>query len=259
MSTPYIIKKVEAKVNHAIFDHALVADGDRVMVGLSGGKDSYSLLDVLVSRRRCLPIRFELHACHVQAADMDYRADIGFMQRYCQQHGVPLHLRTIEVQYNPADRRPACFICSWKRRKALFTTTKEQGCNKLALGHHLDDTVETLLMNMLNHASISSIPPMLPMFGDEFRLIRPLTACLDAEMRRYATARQFPAEVKRCQYEHDTHRADIRELIHAMTRINRNARENMYRSTQHIMEQYIVRATETPTKARGAEKHQHEH
>lgn len=257
MPTPYIIKKVEAKVNHAIFDHALIEDGDRVMVGLSGGKDSYSLLDVLVSRRRCLPISFELHACHVQAADMDYRADIDFMQSYCQQHGVALHLRQIEVQYDPTDRRPACFICSWKRRKMLFTTTKEQGCNKLALGHHLDDTVETLLMNMINHGSISSIPPMLSMFGGEFRLIRPLTSCLDAEMRRYAAAREFPAEVKRCQYEHDTHRTEIRDLISSMTYINRSARENMYRSTQNIMEQYIVRRTEkSPPRAQGAEKHQ---
>lgn len=239
MPTPYIIKKVESKVNRAIYDYGLIEDGDSIMVGLSGGKDSYSLLDVLVSRRQCLPINFNLHACHVQANDMDYRADIEFMQNYCAQHNVTFHLKEITAEYNPNDRKPACFICSWKRRKMLFATTKESGCNKLALGHHLDDTVETLLMNMINHSSICSIPPSLSMFEGEVKLIRPLTTCLEKEMKKYAMVREFPSEIAKCRYENDTHRAAVKDLIRDMEKINRDARQNLYRSTQNILSEYI--------------------
>ena len=240
MPQPYIIKKIEGKVVRAIYEYGLICEGDRVMVGLSGGKDSYSLLDLLVRCQRTQRMQFSLHACHVQATDMDYRADTAFMQRYCDEHGVLFHLRTIDVQYDPNDRKPACFICSWKRRKMLFATTNQVGCNKLALGHHMDDTIETLLMNMINHASISSIPPKLSMFDGTLELIRPLTTCRDAELRSYAAAKEFPTEVKRCQYEHDTHRTDVRELIEAMERINRDARKNIYRSTQNFLAEYVV-------------------
>ena len=161
MSSLSIIKKLEGKVNKTIFNYSLIENGDRVMVGLSGGKDSYSLLDLLISRRNNLPIKFEIHACHIMATDMDYKADISFMKNICQDNNVNFHLKEITVDYNPNNRKPACFICSWKRRKMLFSTTRENNCNKLALGHHLDDAIETLLMNMINHSSISSIPPIL--------------------------------------------------------------------------------------------------
>jgi len=241
MSTPSIIKKLEGKVNLTLFNYNLINNGDKVMVGLSGGKDSFSLLDLLISRRRVLPIDFELHACHVMAADMDYRADIGFMQQVCSKNQVTLHLREITVEYNPSDRKPACFICSWKRRKMLFTTTREFGCNKLALGHHLDDAIETLLMNMINHSSISSLPPILSMFDGDINLIRPLSICLNRELELYASVKKFPCEIKKCIYEKDTHRESIRQIIAEMEKINRDARKNIYTSMQNIFDEYIVK------------------
>lgn len=241
MSSGYIVKKLQGKVNQAIYGYNLIDEGDKIMVGLSGGKDSYALLDLLVNRRRVMPIRFELHACHVQAIDMNYRADIEFMEQYCQMNDVKLHLSQITVDYNPNDRKPACFICSWKRRKMLFTITRQAGCNKLALGHHLDDAIETLLLNMINHSSISSIPPKLSMFNGEIFLIRPLTTCLNKELERYIQIKSFPTEKVKCQYDKDTHRNTVRELIHHMEQINRDARENIYRSMQNIFDEYIVK------------------
>ncbi|QKG79848.1 tRNA lysidine(34) synthetase [Tenuifilum thalassicum] len=240
MASRYIIKKLEGKVKQAIYGYNLIGNGDSVMVGLSGGKDSYALLDLLVTSRRSLPIKFKLHACHVQASDMTYRADIEFMEQYCAANDVELHIREINVDYNPNDRKPACFICSWKRRKMLFTTARENGCNKLALGHHLDDAIETLLLNMINHSSISSIPPKLSMFKGELFLIRPLTTCLDREMVKYSQLKGFPTEKEQCQYDKDTHRSTVRELIRQMELINRDARENIYRSMQNIFDEYIV-------------------
>jgi len=240
MSILSIKKKLEGKVNKALFNYSLIENGDKVMVGLSGGKDSYSLLDLLISRQKSLPIDFELHACHVMASDMDYSADIEYMQRICAAHNVELHLKEITVEYDASDRKPACFICSWKRRKMLFSTTREFGCNKLALGHHLDDAIETLLMNMVNHSSMSSIPPILSMFNGDIKLIRPLSTCLDKELELYASVREFPSEVKNCQYEKDTHRDSIRKIIGEMEKINRDARKNIYTSMQNIFSEYLV-------------------
>lgn len=240
MSEYSIVKKLEGKVNKTLFNYNLIENGDKVMVGLSGGKDSYSLLDLLISRRKSLPINFELHACHVMATDMEYRADIDYMQKVCKENKVNFHLKEITVEYNPNDRKPACFICSWKRRKMLFSTTHEFNCNKLALGHHLDDAIETLLMNMVNHSSISSIPPTLAMFGGEIKLIRPLSLCLDNEMKKYALAKVFPNEIHKCHYEKDTHRDSIRKLICEMEKINKDARKNIYNSMQNIFSEYLI-------------------
>lgn len=240
MSSGYVIKKLQGKVNQAIYGYNLIDQNDKIMVGLSGGKDSYALLDLLVNRRKALPVKFELHACHVQATDMTYRADIEFMERYCAKNDVKFHLREIIVEYNPDDRKPACFICSWKRRRMLFTTTCETGCNKLALGHHLDDAIETLLLNMINHSSISSIPPKLSMFNGEIFLIRPLTTCLDKELEKYSRIMGFPPQKEQCQFDKDTQRNTVRELIRHMEQMNRDARKNLYRSMQNIFDEYIV-------------------
>lgn len=240
MSKHSILKKLEGKVNKTIFNYNLIENGDKIMVGLSGGKDSYSLLNLLISRRKSLPVEFELHACHVMATDMEYHANIDYMQKVCKENNVNFHLKEITVEYNPNDRKPACFICSWKRRKMLFSTTREFNCNKLALGHHLDDAIETLLMNMINHSSISSIPPALSMFNGEIKLIRPLSTCLDSELVQYAKINEFPNEVKKCAYEKDTHRESIRLIIQQMEKINRNARKNIYNSMQNIFTEYIV-------------------
>ena len=245
MSSLSIIKKLEGKVNKTIFNYSLIENGDRVMVGLSGGKDSYSLLDLLISRRNNLPIKFEIHACHIMATDMDYKADISFMKNICQDNNVNFHLKEITVDYNPNNRKPACFICSWKRRKMLFSTTRENNCNKLALGHHLDDAIETLLMNMINHSSISSIPPILSMLNGDIKLIRPLSTCKDNELEKYAAIKEFPTEIKKCIYEKDTHRNSIRELINNMELINKDARQNIYNSMQNIIDEYIIKRQNT--------------
>ncbi len=241
-----IVKRLEGKVSQTLYGYNLIENGDKVMVGLSGGKDSYSLLDLLISRRKALPIKFELHACHVMATDMDYRADLDYMRDLCASNNVEFHPKAITVNYDPENRKPACFICSWKRRTMLFTTTREYGCNKLALGHHLDDAIETLLMNMVNHSAISSIPPKLSMFDGEIHLIRPLSTCLNKELELYAQYKNFPSEIQRCRYDKDTNRHTIRTIVDQMEQINRDARRNIYSSMQNIFDEYIVGAPSNP-------------
>ncbi|MFP4557411.1 MAG: ATP-binding protein [Bacteroidales bacterium] len=236
----YIVKKLEAKVKNAIYSYGLIHNDDGVLVGISGGKDSYALLDLLVNLNRSMPDKFRIEACHVQAKDMPYKADEGFMRSYCEANKIPLHFRQITVDYKPEQRQPACFICSWKRRKELFSLASERNCSKLALGHHLDDAVETLLMNMIHHSSISSIPPKLSMFEGKLFAIRPLIFAHDKELKKYSEIMGFPEEVSLCLHEDKTSRDDVRELIHASEKLNRSARENIFRSMGTIYHDYIV-------------------
>ena len=237
---PYIVKKLESKVKSAIYNYNLIEEGEGVMVGISGGKDSYALLNLLVSLRQSMPDKFLIEACHVQAQDMPYKADETFMRDYCHENEIPLHFRQITVDYRPEGRQPACFICSWKRRKALFAVTRERNCKKLALGHHLDDAVETLLMNMIHHSSISSMPPKLSMFDGELFTIRPLILVHDNELKKYSQIMEFPSEVSLCPHEDETNRDSVRELIRASEKLNRSARENIFRSMGTIYHDYIV-------------------
>jgi len=232
----YIVKKLEAKTKKAIYDYNLIEQGDGVLVGLSGGKDSYALLDLLVNLNHSMPEKFRIEACHVVASDMPYEADTDFMKKYCEENSVPLHFESITVDYRPQGRQPACFICSWKRRKALFKMARRRECNKIALGHHLNDAVETLLLNMIHHSSISSIPPKLSMFDGEIYVIRPLIMVHDNELRKYSEHLGFPQELSLCPYDDKT----SRESVDQFNKLNKSAVENIFRSMGNIYTDYIL-------------------
>jgi len=153
-----LFKKICRKMGSTMRDHSMITEGDHVLVGLSGGKDSMILLEALVERKRALPFDFKLTAAHIEALGIGYKIDREKLTRFCENLSVPLHYRTIEPDLEKDASKAACFICSWSRRKELFKLTKELKCNKLALGHHRNDAVETLLLNMIYHGSISSLP-----------------------------------------------------------------------------------------------------
>jgi tRNA 2-thiocytidine biosynthesis protein TtcA len=160
-----LFKKICRKMGTTMRDHDMVTENDRVLVGLSGGKDSMILLQALVERRGAVPFDFTIEAAHVEAAGIGYHIDREKLTSFCKDLGVPLHYRIIEPDLEKDTSKNACFVCSWHRRKKLFDLTRELDFNKLALGHHRNDALETLLMNMIYHGSISSLPYSLVMFG----------------------------------------------------------------------------------------------
>jgi tRNA(Ile)-lysidine synthetase-like protein len=231
--------EIEKIAGKAINDYALIKENDRVLVALSGGKDSLVMLDTISNRRKRLPIKYDITAVHVHLKNIGYKIDFEFIKSFCNEHNVPLHILEAEAVIEADDKTTPCFICSRLRRKLLFDFVKDAGCNKLALGHHMDDAVETLLMNMMFNSSISSIPPSLSMFGGEFDIIRPLIFLREDEIKKYSELKNFPRELKTCPYSEDTNRFTVKSIINEMEKINKNACRNIFAAMSNIHNEYL--------------------
>jgi tRNA 2-thiocytidine biosynthesis protein TtcA len=234
-----LFKKICRKMGTTLRDQELLSEGDRLLVGLSGGKDSMILLETLAERRGAVPFNFDILAAHVEAAGIGYHIDRAKLTAFCDTLEIPLHFRTIEPDLEKDPSKAACFICSWHRRKALFDLTRELGCNKLALGHHRNDAVETLLMNMIYHGSISSLPYSLEMFGGRVRLIRPLLDLDERMLDEYASLNDLVKVEKSCPREDRTRRNNIRELLGKVEQLYGAGPFNMFKSMNKIFEEYL--------------------
>lgn len=234
--------QIEKSVGRAINSCSLIKENDRVAVALSGGKDSLVMLETVANRRKRLPITYDVSAVHVYVKNIGYETDLNFLNRFCDELNVPLHIIETEADLERDKEKSICFICSWLRRKVLFDFVKKEKCSKLAFGHHRDDAIETLLMNMISSSSISSMPPSLSMFGGEFDLIRPLILLGEDEIREYAKLRDYPQQVKICPHGDDTRRADAKRLLAEMEKIDKNARQNIYSAMSNIHSEYLPSA-----------------
>jgi tRNA 2-thiocytidine biosynthesis protein TtcA len=191
-------KKLQAQlrgsVGRAIGDYGMIAEGDRVMVCVSGGKDSYTLLDILLSLQRSAPIRFELIAVNLDQKQPNFPAHV--LPDYLTALGVPFHI--IEQNtYSVVKRvipegKTMCGLCSRLRRGALYRYAAENGITKIALGHHRDDIVETLFLNMFFGGKLKAMPPKLLSEDSRHIVIRPLAYVDERSITRYANAREFP-------------------------------------------------------------------
>jgi tRNA(Ile)-lysidine synthase TilS/MesJ len=236
------LEKISRKVGKAINEFRLIEDGDRVLVGISGGKDSMILLEALAKRKKHLPFNFELFAIHVSAGNIGYKMDTAYLENFCTDLNVPLFLEEIEVDLNAGSNKTPCFICSWNRRKTIFNKSRELNCNKVALGHHKDDAIQTMLMNLIYHGSISSLPQKLEMFAGRIHLIRPLLMIPENELAYYANMRSFKQHKRSCPYDDSTRRDTIKNLIKDLDRLNKNSRKNIFRSMDNIFPDYLPRS-----------------
>ena len=232
------IDQLRKKTGKIVKEYHLINENDRIMIGLSGGKDSMVLLEILHNRKKIIPFDFYLEAVHIKAADMAYEVDENYLTEYCRALGIPFHVRTIKVNPEETKKNP-CFACSWKRRKALFEFTREKDCNKLALGHNLDDAIETLLLNMIYHNSISSIPEKIEMFGGQFEIIRPLLNFSEDEIQQYADIQKFVLQKKACPYEDLSKRDQVKQLISQMQKIRGKAKFSVFNSMHKVFPEYL--------------------
>ena len=227
------------RVGKAIHKYEMIKEGDSVMVAVSGGKDSLFLLEALAMQRKVIPFKFQIKAIHIEVDDTPYEIDKVFLEDMCHKFDIPLYYKSIALGDLSESKKSPCFICSWNRRTELFKAVKEYGCNKLALGHHMDDAIETLLLNMTYHGNISSMPAKLEMFKGEFDLIRPLILMEEVNVLKYAQLCNYPHELKSCPFEEKGNRFKMKSVLKSLNAMNENSGVNIFRSMSKIDLEYL--------------------
>ena len=226
------------KVGKAITDYNMLDDKDRILVAVSGGKDSFTLLKILNQRRSFVPIKYDITAVHI---DMGYRCiHPKILEKYFKQNGYQYHIEKIDILKNTPREKITCFWCSWNRRKALFQTAEKLGCTKIALGHHKDDIIQTFLLNLIFNGEISAMNPKQELFEGKINLIRPLAYVEERETERFAKENNFPMPHCSCPNANNTKRAEVAKLIRKLEKMSPQFKTNVFRSLQRIKREYLV-------------------
>ena len=215
--------------NKALGQFQLIDEDDRILVGLSGGKDSLCLLEFLARRSLIRVPHFTVEAAHIRMENVHYETDTTYLQSFCDRLAVPLHIITTRFDDSKeGSTKPACFLCSWQRRKQLFNLAQELGCTKIALGHHQDDIIHTALMNLTFQGHFSTMPVKLRMRKMPLTIIRPLCLCREDDIRTYAEQQHYEKQLALCPHERVTNRTTAQQLFTHMQQLNPEARYNIW-------------------------------
>ncbi|MCE1161126.1 MAG: tRNA 2-thiocytidine(32) synthetase TtcA [Burkholderiales bacterium] len=237
-------KRLTRQVGQAIGDYNMIEDGDKVMVCLSGGKDSYGLLDILLKLRERAPIHFEVIAVNLDQKQPNFPAEI--LPNYLTELGVPFHIENQDT-YSIVKRvieegKTTCGLCSRLRRGILYRVADELGATKIALGHHRDDILETFLLNLFYGAKIKAMPPKLVSDDGKHVVIRPLAYCEEADLARYAEVKQFPIiPCNLCGSQENLQRQVMKGLIQEWSR-KKGWVENMFRAMSTVVPSHLMDA-----------------
>jgi len=231
--------KLSRKVGQTLQKHSLIEPHDRILIGLSGGKDSYALLEILADRKKHLPFSFELFAIHVIINEVGYLNDLEYMKKFCTNLNVQLHIVSESVDLFKDPKKAPCYVCSWHRRKKIFNLTKELNCNKLAFGHHADDALQTFMLNLIYHGSISSLPYKLKMFDGRVFLVRPLLDIDELHLQHLAELHAYPKEINKCPFDKKTKRNEVSVLLSDIYKSHKLAKKNIFRAMDKIFPEYL--------------------
>lgn len=219
----------------------MILNGDRIAVGLSGGKDSLTLLWMLAERRSRIPISYDITAIYVDPGFEGGFADQ--LKSYCRSIGVALVVEYSDcgiVAHSSENRENPCFLCSRLRRKRLFQIADDLGCRKLALGHNKDDLIETLFLNMCFGGEISTMLPCQTFFNGGFKIIRPLAYCDENTIRKFALEEKFPVFENPCPSAKISKRSEIKALLHQLYRSNKKIKGNIFRAMHNVRKDYLL-------------------
>ncbi len=228
--------RLEQRVRRAfgtgIKEFTLIEPGDHILVGLSGGKDSMALVELMGEYARRHNHSFRVDALHVRMGNVDYRSDVAYLQDFAASCGCGFHLRETSFARDRNAKRSPCFLCSWNRRKLLFETAQELGCGKIALGHHRDDILRTAMMNLTFAGSFATMPVKLRMRKFPVTIVRPLCGVDEADLKRWAEIRNYQPLVKVCPYDRASNRTSIEEVLDCMQRLSPEARHSLWHALQ---------------------------
>lgn len=215
-------------------EYGLLADGDRILLALSGGKDSMAMAVLMAARARIYRPSIQVEAVHVTMENVPYRADLDFMRTFCDRVGLKLHILATSFDESTDTRKTKCFLCARYRRKALFSFAVERGFNKVALGHHQDDFLTTMLMNLVYEGSFHSMMPAMPMEHYPLTIIRPLCLVPESELADVAEAEEWVRQVAPCPYEDTTRRNGMERTLGTLTGLHAEARQSMWHALEKL-------------------------
>jgi tRNA 2-thiocytidine biosynthesis protein TtcA len=227
----------------AIADYRMIEEGDRIMVCLSGGKDSYTLLDLLLSLQRSAPVKFELVAVNLDQKQPEFPVHV--LPEYLTALGVPYHIVEQDT-YSVVKRvipegKTMCGLCSRLRRGALYRYAHEHGITKIALGHHRDDMIETLFLNMFFAGRLKTMPPKLLSEDGRHIVIRPLAYIAERDIERYATARAFPIiPCRLCGSQDNLQRVAVKQMLTEWERQHPGRLETIANSLRNVVTSHLA-------------------
>jgi tRNA 2-thiocytidine biosynthesis protein TtcA len=239
-STKY--KALNRAVGKAVYRYDMLQDGDRIVVGISGGADSLTMMWMLAERLQRIPINFELFPVYIDPGFADgfsqslqrYGADAGFSIRV-EYTGYGIVGHSAENRENP------CFLCARLRRKRLFEIAAELKCNKLALGHNKDDIIETFFINIFYAGEVSTMVPCQTMFKGNLSIIRPLAYADEELIRGFAQEQQFPEFVNPCPSASSSKRREIKTMLHQLYHRNPKIKGNIFRAMSRVKTDYLLK------------------
>lgn len=227
-------RKIQKQFNKGCVKYGLLEDGDKILVGLSGGKDSLMLLYLLSRRSRIYRPKIKVEALHVMMSNIPYKSDLDYLKKYCAELDVKLNVVETKFDESTDKRKTKCFLCSWNRRKALFSYAESNKFTKVALGHHQDDILTTLLMNMCYEGNITTMSPKLKLEHYDTTIIRPLCLVQESDIKDYAELSGWKKQIRICPYEDTTMRDKINHVLHVLMKQNKEVRHNIWKSVETI-------------------------
>jgi tRNA 2-thiocytidine biosynthesis protein TtcA len=236
-------KRLCRQVGQAIMDFNMIEEGDRVMVCMSGGKDSYGLLDILLKMQQRAPIRFEIVAVNLDQKQPGFPDHI--LPEYLKALGVEYYIETQDtysiVKRNIPEGKTMCSLCSRLRRGILYGVARRLKCNKLALGHHRDDMLQTFFLNMFFAGKLKGMPPKLTSDNGEFVVIRPLANVAEKDLVRWAAHRQFPIiPCSLCGSQENLQRVQIGNMLRAWEKQYPGRTETMFTALQNVAPSHLM-------------------
>ena len=237
----FTTKEIKRLMGKAIYTKQMIQDGDHILVSVSGGKDSFSLLWLLRDRIKRIPIEYRITAVHV---DPGFGTHSGHQIRsFFSGHG--FDYRIIESDFGPKahgieNHENPCFLCSRLRRKAIFKLAHELGCNKIAFGHHKDDLIETFFLNIFYGASVSTMLPVQPFFGGKLIVIRPLYMAEEAIIQKYARSMGWPEIDLGCPSSGHSKREDVKRMLKHFYRSNKKIKGNIFHALHNVKSEYLL-------------------
>ena len=236
-------KRLCRQVGEAIVDYNMIEEGDKVMVCMSGGKDSYAMLDILLKMQARAPIAFELIAVNLDQKQPGFPADV--LPNYLKQVGVKFRIETQDtysiVKEKVPEGKTMCSLCSRLRRGILYRVAGELDCNKIALGHHRDDILQTFFLNMFFGGKLKSMPPKLVSDGGDHMVIRPLAYVAEKDLVRWAAYRQFPIiPCTLCGSQDGLQRQVVGEMLREWEKKFPGRIENMFAALQNVVPSHLL-------------------